>query len=336
MTGLTKGVLSFGTAGILTAVFYLFDTGVIQPQRDEIRQMPAASPITTTQTRASNPGLSYPGLYNPDSLQTFRGATEVHGLRLKDGHLVIDRQLREWIDFHRAALGELTQEEITANLYAIAAALPAPADGEAAEIIALYLEYLKALNNYDEIAARQTDLTTLQQLTSRQDWLQRTRAYYFSDEVHEAFFGIDEALDQRMLSELTLKSKGAEEAEVEALEQTLPEELQAFRQRSHSVVRLAEEEQALKSRGEADSEHLWQLRASEFGEDAADRLADVDTRQQVWEGRIRDYMNFMASDTLHALPLLEQEARLEEYREAHFTEREIKRLPAAVAILSAR
>ena len=41
-----------------------------------------------------------------------------------------------------------------------------------------------------------------------------------------------------------------------------------------------------------------QLRASEFGEDAADRLADVDTRQQVWEGRIRDYMNFMASDTL--------------------------------------
>ena len=62
MTGLTKGVLSFGTAGILTAVFYLFDTGVIQPQRDEIRQMPAASPITTTQTRASNPGLSYPGL----------------------------------------------------------------------------------------------------------------------------------------------------------------------------------------------------------------------------------------------------------------------------------
>lgn len=336
MSGFTKGVLSFGTAGILTVAFYFLESEIRQPQNSGTAAEQTAPATVTFETRAENPGFSYPGLYKPEDLRTFRGASEVSGLRIVNGHLVMDKALRDWMDFHRAALGELTLEEITDNLYTIAASLPSPADEEASGIITTYLEYLTALGDYDEIAARQTHLTTLQQLQARQEWLERTRDYYFTDEVHEAFFGMDEAIDRNMLSELILKSQGADDAEIAALEHQLPEKIQAFRYRSRSVVRLNEMEADLKASGRADAESLWQLRAEEFGDAAADRLAAADQRQQAWENRVLEYIAFTSSDSLNALSLADQEVAIVEYREKNFSEREILRLPAAVTILTAR
>lgn len=336
MSALTKGVLSFGTAGILTVAFYFLDSEIRQPQNPGAAAEQPAPASVSIEARDENPGFSYPGLYNPSELKTFRGATEVAGLHIVNGHLVMDKTLRDWMDFHRAALGELTMEEITDNLYAIAASLPSPADEEATAIITTYLEYLTALGGYDEIVARQTHLTTLQQLQARQEWLERTRGYYFTDEVHEAFFGMDEAIDRNMLSELILKSQGADEAEIAALEHQLPEKIQAFRQRSRSMVRLNEMEADLKARGVADDESLWQLRANEFGDAAADRLAAADQRQQAWEQRVQDYIAFTSSEKVNALSLADQEMAMAEYREQHFSAREILRLPAAVTILTSR
>ena len=336
MSGFTKGVLSFGTAGILTVAFYFLDSEIRQPQNPGHAAEQPAPATVTFETRAENPGFSYPGLYKPEDLRTFRGASELSGLRIVNGHLVVDKKLRDWIDFHRAALGELTLEEIMDNLYTIAASLPYPADEEATEIIAIYLEYLTALGGYDEIAARQTHLSTLQQLQARQEWLERTRDYYFTDEVHEAFFGMDEAIDRNMLSELILKSQGADDSEIAALEYQLPEKIQEFRHRSRSVVRLNEMEADLKASGQADAESLWQLRAKEFGENAADRLAAADERQLAWEKRVQDYIEFTSSDSLHGLSLTDQEMAITEYREENFSEREILRLPAAVTILTSR
>lgn len=337
MSGVAKGVLSFGTAAILTVAFYVLESEVRQAQAPTILAEPTAPVTLAIETRTDNPGFSsYPGLYKPSELRTFRGAEEVSGLRLKNGHLVVDKTLRDWMDFHRAALGELTLEEITDNLYTMAASLPSPADEEATKIITTYLEYLTALGDYDEIAARQTDLTTLQQLQARQEWLERTRGYYFTDEVHEAFFGMDEAIDRNMLSELILKSQGADDAEIAALDDQLPEKIQAFRHRSRSVVRLNEMEAELHANGTADAESLWQLRAREFGDDAADRLAEADLRQQAWENRVQEYMAFTTSDQLQTLSLQDQETAIAEYHSANFSEREILRLPAAVTVLTSR
>src|SRR5690554_7873783 len=88
-------------------------------------------------------------------LQTFRGAVVDGALRTDHrGNLVIDMQLRHWIDFHLTAMGEISIDEIKLVMQQKIQELPQPGQQQALSLLDAYMGYLAALESYDIEEAR--------------------------------------------------------------------------------------------------------------------------------------------------------------------------------------
>ena len=84
---------------------------------------------------------------------------------------------------------------------------------------------------------------------------------------------------------------------------------------------------------QVDQKRVYQERARQYGEAAAQRLAQLDSRQQQWQQRLRAYQQFeqsLASEqTAEA-----RERQLQSYRQTNFSAAEQRRLTAALQLLT--
>ncbi len=272
-------------------------------------------------------------------LNTFRGASPDGRLRVDArGQLVVDRQLRHWLDGWLSVQGEWSLEQVTAEMIRQINQLPQPGRDQALSLMSQWMDYRRALADYDERSARSLSQMTLTDLQQRLDWVERLRRQYFEAEVVRAFFADDEALDRYLLARRQQQLGQASDEQVQQALAQMPEALQHARQQSQLLLNNpllstdAYREQSADSSG-AIQDQVYQERARQYGEAAAQRLAQLDSRQQQWQQRLQAYQQFeqsLASEqTAEA-----RERQLQSYRQTNFSAAEQRRLTAALQWLT--
>lgn len=267
-------------------------------------------------------------------LRTFQGAQVDGALRVnRQGELIIDRDLRRWIDFHLSAQGEVDLDMIVQWLQYSIQQLPNPGQQQATQLVQDYLNYLADLAEYDYEESKRIVNSDFDQLSARLAWQQRLREQWFDEPVLSAFFQQDQLLDQLYLTRLKHQAGQADSEQLHALEQALPLDVQLARQQTRSVLTLNSQQQQLQAQG-ADAASIQQWRIDTYGVEVAERLAHVDQQQAQWRERLLKYQDYVSSQAVQGLNEFDRERLLERYRQQHFDENEQKRLGAALALLS--
>jgi len=255
------------------------------------------------------------------NLATFRGATPDGKLQAMNGHLLVNTDLKRWIDFYLSAIGEVYLTDIVAFMEAEMRTLPAPADAEALDLLHRYLAYREESGLYDEVTARRTERSGVDEIIARTEWLQKLRRLHFNRAEIHAFFAMDEDLDKFTIARLQLAQQGAEPEQLQALENDLPQRLQIYREQAETLSRLRAINESVE-----DSDNLRQKRAEAFGNEAAKRLEQLDEQRRAWYSRLHRYRDFIDetsgapdADTLH-----------QDYLNTHFSEQERVRVSAAL------
>jgi len=314
---------------VLAAVIWLVGSWQTADVGLDIYRLPAtaAGPQQAGEEEGHNPPLL-------QQLRTFRGADVDGQLRLdSDNKLVINLALRQWFDFHLAAQGELPLADIISLMQREFAALAQPGRQQAEELLQHYLGYLQELADYDNEQQKRQNQAVTADMIARVRWQQRLRRQWFEPSVVEAFFAGDRLLDDYMIQRLEARAAGANEQQIAQLEQQLPEPLQQMRQRTRLVMTLQQQQALLRQQG-ADAQQLQQWRRQQFGDAAAERLQQLDQRQQNWQQRLKEYQLYRESPALQDVDISSREQLLQTYRHKHFSETEQKRLAAAMQLLS--
>ena len=259
-------------------------------------------------------------LLKPAEMATFRGADEDGSLVMLNGHLLVNLNLRRWMDFYLSARGEQPLDQILAYMESRMQQLPAPASEEALNILHSYIAYLEDIDGYDEVTARKIEGSDLDSLRARMAWIEQMRRTHFSEAVVDAFFATEEALDRFTLKRLALREAGADDEALLAMEDELPVKLRIQRQQSRAVTDLG----AMRRSAAGDEQALYRQQAERFGEAAANRLATLSVKRQDWNQRLDEYSRFLLSEPAPAA--------LASYQQRHFNRNEIVRLDAALAV----
>ncbi len=269
-------------------------------------------------------------------LSMFKLATVDGSIRAdKDGELIIDRDLRHWIDFYLSAIGSLSLAEIRQIMIAEITLLPMPARDQALELLTDYLNYKEELANYDNQNKEIVDY--LDSLQHRHDWQKRLRRQILAKEAVEAFWHLDEIVDDYALAQLVISaSDNSEEDKVmqlEHLDLALPIELKSFRDNLYIASNLQESVNAYRQQGGSE-ENVRQMRIEQVGIEATERLEQLDKKNELWLHRIRAYANEVKSAAqTEGLSEQDKEQQLKRYRENNFEINEQLRLDSALHLL---
>lgn len=310
----------------MSTVEYSADAGIDKPIPDQFS-------INTKAIESDNKNIKIL------ELKTFRFSS-VDGSIKVDSHdaLVIDRDLRHWFDFYLSAIGELNLEQIIVMMQQEINQLPSPGREQAHELLSQYLSYKQELSEYDNRESLAVDQhSNIEQLTQRLDWQMRLRRRYLSPNVVESFWQHDEVIDLYALDKLMIKNSDLSLADKQlqllALEQSLPDSLQTFKQDLYIAKNLLEKENALSQT--EDSSALRQLRIQEVGVEATDRLEVIDKTHANWQARVFAYRQEMLTlSEAKGMSTIDREGQISEYRQQNFSDKEQLRLKAAVALLS--
>lgn len=229
-----------------------------------------------------------------------------HGvlLRSQNDQLVVTAGLKDLFDYYLSASGEESFDQIKQRIQAeLARQLSATALDQALQVFADYLEYKHALVRFDEHYAAQPqldgsldsnglqrqDLQRLELLTERQKALVALQQQILGVQVADIFFAFDHQLDEHTLARARILNSdmtatGKEQALIN-LQAELPIQMQVYQQRNNNQAKLANIENDL----QLSDQDKFNQRAQVVGEDAAQRLAQLDKQRLEWQLRLDDF-----------------------------------------------
>ncbi|SHK19549.1 Lipase chaperone LimK [Marinobacter antarcticus] len=262
------------------------------------------------------------------------GTSEPDGWAKTDrfGNLVPSGELRQLFEYYLSALGEETLSQLVARIRLALSALEEPARGQALGTLGRYLDYKLALSDL-EAAYGGAGASGPDEIERRMAEIQALRRIWMDAGTAEAFFADEEAIDRYQLKKLSIgRDKGLTEQEREealsAAEMALPEPMRQARQDTRKFSRYEQAREALAS----DPEALRAWRQKEFGDEAAQRLADLDAEQKDWRLRWQSYAKERDALKASGLAEPEREESLARLREKYFSETERVRAKALDSI----
>lgn len=191
-----------------------FTTGASAPA-----QVPREVNLTTA-APANNSGPDAAAMAStPDSLgpTPFAGSlegTDIDGALKTDhrGQLIVDLETRDFFDYFLNTVGEVSPEQALEQIRNMAeSSLPREAAAEAMAVLDQYLLYKQRALAVQAIpldASRQNDPSyRLQMLENAFTELKQLRQGVFSPEVHQAFFGLEEAYGEYTLASLNVAAR---------------------------------------------------------------------------------------------------------------------------------
>lgn len=290
----------------------------------------STTPAQTSSLPPAQPAVQPQG--TPRLPPSFAG-TEVDGqLRTNaQGELIIDGDIRRLFDYFLASLGEESLEASVARLRShIEVQLSQPAEGQALRLLGQYLDYKRQLLILEKDHAQLADLNAMRERLSA---VRQLRAGIFDDQVHQAFFGLDEANDSFTLERLAIRhdrtlDAAAKGAAIDRLQASLPAEL-LDTLASQLQTELREQTKALQANGATTGE-LRQLRQQLVGNAATERLEKLDQERQQWKQRLDAYLEEKALvENSRGLGETEKRAAIERLAAERFDENERKRVLVA-------
>lgn len=274
-------------------------------------------------------------------LKTFR-LTNVDGKLEQDadGNLIINRDLRHWIDFYLSAAGEADLEDLIALMKQEITLLDSPAKEQALEILSSYIGYKTALADYDERESLTiTKMSTVEQVGDRLEWQKRLRREWLPAEAVEEFWQLDEIIDDHAYQKIVIHNSNISAAEkaqqVAELEQQMPQEFIDFKKSLTLSQDLMAKEKELIKQGRGDE--VKQLREDNLSPKAVERLEAFDQQQNSWNSRVVDYRNQLNTiDALEGVSSTQKQELINEYQRDNFDTREVLRLPAALQLIKSQ
>jgi lipase chaperone LimK len=287
----------------------------------------APSPVGALATERSLP-FSRPASLN---------GTEIDGgFRVDEqGHLIVDKSIKRLMDYFLGTVGEMTIEEIVANLETLVqGALPEPARSEALTILRNYIDYKQGLFQLEQEIG-EVDLMSLQSgelggMSERLRLIRETRVSFLGEEVTQAFFAEEEAVDQYTLKKLMIRNDASlneteKQAQLEQAAALLPTRVREARAGTQKHEQLSVAENRLKNEG-ATAEQIYAQRAQIVGDAAAQSLAKLDAEREEFRQRLRQYRLEKKTLDETAMQGSDKAESLQRLRESHFSDVEIRRV----------
>ncbi|MBL4797365.1 MAG: hypothetical protein JKY50_08120 [Oleispira sp.] len=294
---------------------------------------------TQTQTPVKSKVVNNNETINILELKTFRFSSVDGSIKVdNDNILIIDQDLRHWLDFYLSAIGEVNLQQIISMMQQEIDKLPNPGRDQAHTIMDQYLAYKQELGEYDKRELLAVDSNNnIEQLSNRFDWQMRLRRRYLADDVVESFWHNDEVIDNYALEKLVIRNSDLSDtdkaAQLLALEESLPDSLSSFKKELYVASNLLEKEKALSQSN--DPTELRNLRIQEVGIEATNRLEAIDKTQNTWRLKVLSYRDEKQRlSAIEGMSAIDKEHILAQYREDNFADKEKLRLPAAVQLLS--
>ena len=195
---------------------------------------------------------------------------------------------------------------------------------QALEMLERYLDYRVALGEIKP----PSDPSDPEALRVAVDARQRMREHYFSPDEYAALFAQEEELDRFTLARLEIErnpdlSASQKAAAVRDAERDLSDSQRAARADAVAHVAVAEQSAAFEASGVGEHERYAQRRR-QYGEAAAQQLAQLDREERDWQVRLDAYAAGKARN--------EPAAQLNRLRQQLFTPAEQLRIDAALAL----
>lgn len=258
----------------------------------------------------------------------------------ENGHLRVSGDIRQAFDYFLSAIDEEPLDSIVGRINEyLDYSLKEPALSEAKAILLSYLELKQALYDF-ETARAERFKGVMEEGASLQDpnihrrlleeqFLERNRlrAEYLSPEVHEAFYGREEAYDEYTLARIRVLNDDSLSAEARAsaldtIDSQAPEHVTLARKEARIVDTLQERTAEIQAAG-GSQEDIRALRTDMFGAEAAERFEQLDQRRAEWQQRVDDYLAQRQSIlSYEGISMEERNAQIDQLRESLFDARE--------------
>lgn len=277
----------------------------------------------STRPRADSKAVPRPGAGRLSDLATPARPGQAEGTSLRDPFLTAD--LRHQFEEMLLEAGEAgNPAELKQKLAALVARRFPPALAtRAMALMERYVDYRVALGRI----ATPADTSDPRALRAALDARQRVRERYFSPEEYEALFAQEAELDRFTLARLEIErnpdlTPAQKLAAQREAEHELGEGQRLLRANAVAHIAVASQTAAFDAGGVSEQERHAQRRA-QYGDSAAQQLAQLDHEERDWQARLSRYA---AAQGLKSSP-----AQLQQLRDQLFTAQEQMRIEGALA-----
>lgn len=282
---------------------------------------PIASEVNSVIASALSPRLTLSELQS-----TSRHDVDVpHSINVDtNGNLVADEDLRTLMDFFLALDGEKDLAQIRALFLAAAAAQCDPACVDAvAAIFDQYQAYLAAMES------QQPELSGTDDLQARLQAVSSLRQQLLGQELASGLFAYEEAYDTYRINQWAIRndanlSAGEQQQQLDILRASAPPGLQEREQQNR---RLHQARQLRQKMGSNTAE-LYAARIDLLGQDAADRLQQLDQQRAQWDQRYQQYRQELTALQTSNISEQDQAQQVTALRQRHFSGSESTRVEA--------
>jgi len=239
-----------------------------QSHSQQLAQEPA-----TTSAKPSSPFQDFnttPPKYLTD--------TELRGqlTTLADGSLFITEQIRKRFDYFYMMTGDRSQQEINAIIIDhIHQTLSDPALTQALDLLQQYTDYLNEYNTFSQGLDFQMMQDDPQWVASE---ISNIRDFHLGEETSELFFGQQEILRSNYLQHENTP---------------LSAQMRENQSKTLRLTNLQQQTAALKE-DNANKEKIHDMRVELVGEEAANRLSQLDNNRQKWQEKQQAYLALKA------------------------------------------
>lgn len=328
---LSLAILALSAIG----VYFLVSNISGEPTPEELDE------ITVTETKAEIEQLVIAQTKDIEALpDTLLGAQPVRPLAIdEDGNLRLSSDIKETFDFYLSAIEEegldIVLERIRSHLRNT---LQQPALSQAMDILDSYIGYKRSLMDFEteqagiaselfEQKKQGLEVDYLGYLEQQLDARSQLRQASLDPEIFDAFFSGEEEFDRYNLQKMQIMSDDSlspeqKQVALEQLQGTVPENFYIADQEELAREELTKRVEDIREQGGSDQD-VFDARAEAYGEEAAQRFAELDAERAAWQNRVDEFMT-KRQDILDNSGLSEQEALLEveTLRNSSFDDRE--------------
>ncbi|WP_417567272.1 lipase secretion chaperone [Marinobacter sp.] len=250
----------------------------------------------------------------------------------EDGQLVINLQVRDFFDYFLSTVGEVSPETAIRQIEQMARShLPEPASGQALALLDQYLAYKQA-----SLAVMQTSLDPARrgdpdyQVAALGDALAQLKALRqstFDSNVHQAFFGLEEAYSEYTLATLAIQqrndlSEQGKQALVEWHRNQLPKALKTTEQRLHASTR--QQQARVSAINSASSPDIagQQLRELGLDPDGAESVVNYLKHRERFDERFKTFQETLSRESSSGLATQDLATQREELLQQYFPDQQ--------------
>ncbi len=259
----------------------------------------------------------------------------------EQGQLIINKKVKRLFEFYLSAMGEDTLAECILRIrHELATQLTGNAYTSAMALLEGFLQYQNNIGDIknDFVARYSQDTYSLERVTEMKSAVRQSRDLFFSPQAANAFYQEEDEYDDYMLKKVAIKTNSSltheqRLAQYELLDNQSPLWLSQQDKQANLISHVQKQEKAIRASG-GDEYSIQEIRIENYGEEAAQKLAELDIKRGEWQLRVETYQQevkqlISSSD----YSLIQQQQLITDVQMQHFSGNEIIRVKALNKII---